>query len=215
MKVGKYDSRFETEKLIEHIEDAKGWLDKASEYYKQANPVHAEMTLNLAQAEVKHVWELSRGRYVSKKQTSLPKRKFKNLVAVAASILVFFGLLFGFQRDNFHKYLTGVFERSEKKAILDSELKLASDNSQLNVDESAAVQKQPANSVKPVSHAAKDKIEPESEPDSSVAIAVETKQDRAKPENLQNPVRLRRASQFTIDEEALYIEASRSLRSGK
>lgn len=213
--VGKYNSHFEAEKLIEHIEDAKGWLDKASEYYKQANPVHAEMILGLAQAEVKHVWELSRGRYVSKKQTNLPERKFKNLVAVAASILVFFGLLFGFQKDNLHKYLTGAFDRTEKKAALDLELKLASDNNQLKVDESVAVQKHPTNSVKPVSHAAEDKIEPESEPASSTVIAVEEKRDRAKPENLQNPVRLRRASQFTIDEEALYLEASRSLRSGK
>lgn len=211
-----YKNQLESEKLIEHIEDAKGWLDKAREYYKQANPTHAEMTLNLAQAEVKHAWELSRGRCVSKKQTTISKRKFNNLIAVAASILVFFGLVFGFQKGNINQYLAGIFKPTEKNGSIGSGSKLAAakiNQKDLEVEPSKAVQSGSENLIEPVSRTAK--TDEKTELQGSSTVAAETKRERSESDNIQNTVRVRQASQFAIDEDALTQEASHSLRNGK
>ncbi|NLW47525.1 MAG: hypothetical protein GXY86_09355 [Firmicutes bacterium] len=206
----------ESQKLIEHIEDAKGWLDKAKEYYRQANPIHAEMTLNLAQAEVKHVWELSRGRYVSNKQTTFAKRKFNHLITVAASILVFFGLVFGIQKSHFPKYLAGLLNRNEEKVFIGSAPKTTSiavnnDQKVPEVDSSKAIQGELDDSVEPVSRVAETN---EQNRLGTAIVAVETQPERTKSENIQ-PQRVRQVSQFAIDEEALTKEASHSLRNGK
>lgn len=209
-------NQFESEKLIGHIEDAKDWLDKAREYYKQANPLHAEMTLNLAQAEVKHAWELSRERYVSKKQTTISKRKFNHLMAVAASFLIFLGLFFGYRQREINKYLAGLFNPAEKSVSipLGSEPVTTEVNQKVaEVENSETTQGESEKSIEPVSRLAKNDEMAESQ-DSS-AIAGETKLERADSENIQNKVRIRQASQFTIDEDALTQEASRSLRNGK
>lgn len=211
-----YNNKMESEKLIEHIEDAKGWLDKAREYYKQANPTHAEMTLNLAQAEVKHAWELSRERYVSKKQTTIPKRQFNNLIAVAASILIFFGLVFGFQKGNINKYLAVIFKPTEKSVSvgLDSELASAKVNQKdMKAETSKTVHPSSKNLVEPVSRTAK--TSQETELQASSTVAADTERERFESENIQNTVRVRQASQIAIDEDALTQEASRSLRNGK
>ncbi len=210
------NTKKESEKVIEHIEDAKRWLDKAGDYYKQANPVHAEMTLNLAQAEVKHAWELSRERYVSKKQTTVPKRQFNNLIAVAASILVFFGLAFGFQKGNLNKHLASIFKPAEKSVSIGPDSKLASAKvNQKGLEEEAPKTVQPGSdsSVEPVSDIAKTGEKTESQTSSTVAADIE--RERFESENTQNKVRVRQASQFAIDEDALTQEASRSLRNGK
>ncbi|TCL62206.1 hypothetical protein EDC14_102757 [Hydrogenispora ethanolica] len=88
------------EVLIEHIEEAKDWLDKAKSEYIQANPVRGEMILNLAQAEVKHAWELSRHRtvnsnIVTKEQKRTVSSHNNNYwLPVAASIIVLVGIIF-------------------------------------------------------------------------------------------------------------------------
>ena len=50
--------------LIAHIEEAEDWLHKARAEFHQSNPIRGELILNLAQAEVKHAWELSRRQFV-------------------------------------------------------------------------------------------------------------------------------------------------------
>ncbi len=209
-----YNKKLESQKLIEHIEDAKGWLDKAKDYYRQANPTHAEMTLNLAQAEVKHAWELSRERYVSNKQTTHSKRKFNNLIAVAASILVFFGLVFGFQKSDLNKYLASIFKTVDKSGFIDSDSKLAAINNQkvMEIDDSKVVKPDLKKSVEPVSRI---KTDEQTELQPTATVAAETKLERAEPENIQTQTRVRQVSHFAIDEEALTKEASHSLRNGK
>lgn len=53
-------SRF-PEKIIEHLRFARNWLDRAEEEYSQDKIIQAELTLSLAEAEVRHAWETSRG----------------------------------------------------------------------------------------------------------------------------------------------------------
>ncbi|MGE5604511.1 MAG: hypothetical protein ACM3YE_02335 [Bacteroidota bacterium] len=209
-------NQFRSEKLMEHIEDAKDWLDKAKEYYKQANPTHAEMTLNLAQAEVKHAWELSRERYVSKKKTTIPKRKFNHLIAVAASILVVLGIIFGYRQGEINKYLASIFIPVEENVFVDSGSKPAmtkNDQKVFEVENASKVQGELENPIEPVSRPAKS--EETIEPQDSTTIAGDTKLKRSDSEGIQNTVRMRQASQFAIDEDALTQEASRSLRNGK
>ena len=87
-------------KLIEHIEEAKGWLDKAKEQV-QTNPVHGELILNLAQAEVKCAWELTHNQNVSNNIKKLPNKRNQKwnyyIPAAAASIIIVSGLVFGLQ----------------------------------------------------------------------------------------------------------------------
>lgn len=208
-------NQLESEKLMEHIEDAKDWLDKAKEYYKQANPLHAEMTLNLAQAEVKHAWELSRERYVSKKQTTIPKRKFNHLIAVAASLLVFLGVFFGYRQGDIDKYLAGLFKPVEKSVPADSGLGPATIKVNEKVvaqETSKEIQGGSEKALEPVSKLAENE---KAEPQDSATIAGDTRPERNGSESIRNTVRIRQASQFAIDEDALTQEASRSLRNGK
>lgn len=208
--------QLESQKLIKYIEDAKGWLDKAKDYYRQANPVHAEMTLNLAQAEVKYAWELSRGRYVSNKQTTFVKRKFNHLITVAASILVFFGLVFGFQKGHFNRHLAGLFNQKEQKVFIGSDrksktLSVNSDQKVFEADSVKEIQPESKNSIEPVSRIAE--TDEQNQLDTTAVVA-ENNVERSKSENIQSQ-RLRQVSQFAIDEEALTREASYSLRNGK
>lgn len=97
-KVGiKLKNTTDSGKLIEHIEEAKSWLDRAKEHI-ESNPVQGELILNLAQAEVKCAWELTHHQNVSNNIKKLPSRK-KNyyIPAVAASIIVISGIIFSVQ----------------------------------------------------------------------------------------------------------------------
>jgi hypothetical protein len=208
--------QLESEKLMEHIEDAKDWLDKAKEYYRQANPIHAEMTLNLAGAEVKHAWELSRGTRVNNKQITIPKRKSSHLIAVAASILIFFGLIYGYLHGETDKHLANIFKPTEKDVFIDSGSKPATakiNQKDLDMEISKGIQGESERTIEPVSRPS---INDETtEPQDSSTIAGDIKLKRADSESIQNSMRIRQTSQFAIDEEALTQEASRSLRNGK
>lgn len=209
-------NQLESEKLMDHIEDAKDWLDKAKDYYKQANPIHAEMTLNLAQAEVKYAWELSRQRHVSKKQITIPKRKFNHFIAAAASVLVMFGLIFWYRQGETNKYLASDIGLSGENVSVDSGLKpnmTKNDQKVLEVAIPKEVRDDSENLLEPVSRPAGTGVT--SEPQDSSFIPGETGRERSGSENVQSTVRIRQASQFTIDEDALTREASRSLRNGK
>lgn len=209
-------NQFKSEKLMEHIEDAKDWLDKAKEYYQQANPTHAEMILNLAQAEVRHAWELSRARYVLKGETPIPKRKFNYTIAAAASILVLLSVIFGYRQGGINKYLASIFNPATKNIYVDSGSKPAETKDAQTVLEVASanqVRGESEDLIEPVSRPAEN--EGTIEPGDSATIAGDTKLKRSDSEGVQNTVRLRQVSQFAIDEDALTQEASRSLRNGK
>lgn len=47
-------------KILEHIKFAKAWLDKAERQFMADESTKGELTLTLAQAEVKYAWETSR-----------------------------------------------------------------------------------------------------------------------------------------------------------
>lgn len=210
-------NQFKSEKLMEHIEDAKDWLDKAKEYYQQANPTHAEMILNLAQAEVRHAWELSRARYVLKGETPIPKRKFNHyFIAAAASILVLLSVIFGYRQREINKYLASIFNPAARNIYVDSGPKPAETKEAptvLEVESANQVRGDSENLIEPVSRP----VESEGiiEPRDSAIIAGDAELKRSDSEGIQNTVRLRQVSQFAIDEDALTQEASRSLRNGK
>lgn len=81
-------------KVIAHIDDAKGWLDEAREEYLQSNRIQGELNLNLAQAEVKYAWELSRNQNVipNNQPLVLKRPNYYYRAAVAASIVILLGL---------------------------------------------------------------------------------------------------------------------------
>lgn len=86
----------ESQKLIEHIEEAKDWLDQAKDEYNSANPIRGGLILNLAQAEVKHAWELSHHQFVSKSiNKPAQRRNWIYLIPIAASLVLFTSLVVG------------------------------------------------------------------------------------------------------------------------
>ena len=208
--------QIDSEKLMGHIEDAKDWLDKAKEYYKQANPTHAEMTLNLAQAEVKYAWELSSQRHVSKKQVTIPKRGFNHLIAVAASVLVILGLIFWYHQGETNKYLASNIKPSRESVSVDSGPKQTvtkNDQKEVATPKEVGAETESEKLLEPVSRPIETGAA--SGPQGPSLVHGETGRERSGPENVQNTARIRQASQFTIDEDALTREASRSLRNGK
>ncbi|MBO8126122.1 MAG: hypothetical protein H0Z38_02680 [Firmicutes bacterium] len=54
-----------SEKVIEHLRFARNWLERAEEEYSKEQILEGELTLSLAQAEVRHAWETSRGSELS------------------------------------------------------------------------------------------------------------------------------------------------------
>jgi hypothetical protein len=89
-------NKSESEKVLSHIDEAKNWLDAAKTKYSQSNRVGGELNLNLAQAEVKYAWELSRHQNVtSTVQINPPRRTIKYFPAAAACFLIFLGLTGG------------------------------------------------------------------------------------------------------------------------
>ncbi|HYH03816.1 MAG TPA: hypothetical protein VEC37_11975 [Bacillota bacterium] len=78
-------------------------MDEAKTEYLQSNRVRGELNLNLAQAEVKYAWELSRNQnVVHNKQSFLRKQPKYYIPAVAASVVIFLSLGAGvyFQMNN-------------------------------------------------------------------------------------------------------------------
>lgn len=90
-----HNSASHARKLVENIDHAKNWLDKAKEEFNDSNSVRGELHLSLAQAEVKRAWELSREQCVSTLQ-ELPtatggraSRKSSLLLPLAAGFGIF------------------------------------------------------------------------------------------------------------------------------
>jgi hypothetical protein len=89
-------NKSDSNKVVSHIDEAKNWLDEAKELYTQSNRVRGELNLNLAQAEVKYAWELSRRQNVTQNVQALPVQRVKKYFpAVAAAIFILVGLAGG------------------------------------------------------------------------------------------------------------------------
>lgn len=215
--------------LIQHIEEAKDWLNRAEDEYGQANPVRGEMILNLAQAEVKYAWELSHQQFVSTRKRMRSNKKFGYLVpAVAASIILLLGLVFWPRTSKVSLDLAK--ESNVAKAPVLTSTNVTSGTlakiSKPDVPEKekpvtkkplVAALEIPVLKSKPVSkvitadnHVT---VEKTKVPEKVVTVS-ETKQ-RREDENLKIQPNLQPVSQLSFDEEALTKVASHSLRNGK
>ncbi len=222
--------------LIEHIEEAKDWLDKAKNEYSQSNPTRGEIILNLAQAEVKHAWELSRRETVKNNVTAKIEKKplgnFKKgyLVPIAASILLFAAILFNVKmgKNNIATQNLATHPTVKTNPVIQEPTR--------NVATKEIPEQIVEKPVAPVAVAANPKPQPPivKAPELSgsgtqpkvapVAIAkVETVAESPELTRREQPAtvvvttrtRVQPVTQLTIDEDALTREASRSLRSGK
>jgi hypothetical protein len=215
-----------TSQLIDYIDGAKDWLDKARTEYSQANPLGGEMKLNLAQAEIKYAWELSRSNYVSDtmKPVQKPERKFNPILPVAASIIIIVGfgwwLAAGLHMVKTGPELTGKPNLEVKEKLTDTVR---------NQNTIVAQEPLPASNQTTTGQLAlENKIEPvKTEPFTSANTGDRTDQNKQSPvtTTLSNQTRvkdnpagqpnLQPVSKLVIDEDALTKEASHSLRNGK
>lgn len=208
---------FNSEKLIERIEEAKDWLDKAKVEYSQSNPARGGLILNLAQAEVKHAWELSHHQFVSK-SVQKPDRnpKLRYFIPLAASFVLLTGLVVGVK---FGGLSLPIFEKSKPTNIAKSETGQSK--------KAAVLLKSQSNLVLVTAKAAEKTtltIKPNNQSNNKIQVVAKQTADirTAIPlaghnelEVSQSKNMLKAVSQLAIDEEALTKEASHSLRNGK
>ncbi len=219
--------------LLEHIEEAQDWLEKAKDEYNQANNIRGEMILNLAQAEVRHAWELSRRQSVSSDVAAKPKKrngaefKVRYLLPAAASIIILSGVIVWLNvgKIDYKSPIALLSPSSAVSNMQDMQAKMAKD----------AVSKETVKDL--ASKADSDVVDPivEQHPPVRVAPLPETSAKQvvvsvptAPPEvpevqsseqrNARTGIsysRVQPVSQLSIDEEALTREATHSLRHGK
>ncbi len=215
------------DKLIDKIENAKDWLEKAKDEYKNSNPERAGLILNLAQAEVKHAWELSHEQSVSKTVTPFQRKparrsNLKYIIPIAASLVLVAGLGVGAR-------LSGLFSPALKSKNL-SLAQQMKPGAILPNQEIATVGKTPP-SVAELKTTDQDDAVAQTElaaGNPPVAQPVEdtklhNKQvryadsmaERAKTSVVDSKPALKAVSRLSIDEDALTKEASHSLRIGK
>jgi hypothetical protein len=214
-------------KLIDYIDGAKDWLDKAKNEYSQANPVGGELILNLAQAEIKYAWELSRSNYVSdsKEQLRGPlrrsfrERKFNLILPVAASMIVLLGFGWWLIASR-HTVKNGPAFTGNLSAGLKEQVISTGRNQ--NTASAASVAESSPVADKPVNQSELAKIESVTsvttdEPAENKQLMGNTTfpdQNRMN-ENPAGQPNLQPVSKLVIDEEALAREASHSLWNGK
>jgi len=222
------------DKLIDYLDGAKDWLEKAKVEYNQANPVGGELILNLAQAEIKYAWELSHGNYVSDSKKHLPDcnppdRKFKLILPIAAAFILCIGLglwieMGGLPRNQkvptLGENATQVLKkpamltiRKQNTVTVENPL-LVTTTSQPAVKPSAqpvaAIElNQSKTESKPVIDTGESERNTNQIGNTTVANQTRIKESSSIQSNPQ-PV-----SRLAIDEEALTNEASHSLRNGK
>ncbi len=216
------------DKLIDKIENAKDWLEKAKDEYKNSNPERAGLILNLAQAEVKHAWELSHEQSVSKTVTPYNRKPVrpsnrKYIVPIAASLVLVAALGVGVR-------LSGLFSPAlkSKNVSLAQEMK---SGATLPNQEIATVNKTSSPALAELKTTDKDDVVTQTDltaSNPSVAQpAVDTKPnnkqvryadsmpERAKTSVVDSRPAFKAVSRLSIDEDALTKEASHSLRIGK
>ena len=211
---------FNSQNLIERIEEAKDWLDKAKDEYNNENPVRGGLILNLAQAEVKSAWELSHRQFVlnSVQNPNRNHQLTKYFIPVAASFILFTGLIIGMKAG-------GVFPTSHKSvAIKIAKIKTEkikspnivglnkSPRSLVTVKSKETVASTPAGQLANQSDT-KNVIVSEQTSESIRTTNSEPIQNNS--DVTRNKTSYKPVSQLSFDEDALTKEASHSLRNGK
>jgi hypothetical protein len=216
------------DKLIDRIEDAKDWLEKAKVEYKNSNPERGGLILNLAQAEVKHAWELSREQYVSNTVTQLnhePKHhsKLKYIIPVAASLVLVTSLGVGVRLSGIFspalksKAVPQVSQTNHKATLRNEKIETVSQTSSsasltglTQHGNDVVTQTNPTPSRMPVVQSVTNmnSTNKQLRYADSVLNRTETNITDSKPV-------LKAVSKLSIDEDALTKEASHSLRIGK
>ena len=215
----------DNKKLMMHIDGAKDWLEKAKGQYSQENPIGGDLTLNLAQAELKYAWELSHSGYVVNQKRGARRFEFKILLPIAASIVVVLSsIAFWFQTD-FFKMVPGVTPVVTRSIVAAPFSKVTKTNHS-NQNIAFTAQKTIAVPTKSMEHLTSIK-EPSVSKTETVVSSNPSESDRlTKTENIgANQVRVKESlasqpglqpvSQLSIDEDALTKEASHSLQHGK
>ncbi len=231
-------------RLLAHIDEAKNWLDKAKEEYKGSNRLRGDLHLNLAQAEVKYAWELSRRSDVSKidavHRVDHPSWRQRYILPAAAVLMA--GVMIGsvvywqLQRPFGTKNGT-IAVKTETKEKVDSftavpaapETKPQPVVSSQSVPEIMIPEPVPEKSEKPAIKAAKAEKPVAYKADEAREPSVEMPRNPAedlvpvtvhaagggRAESSSVTGKIQHVSGFVIDEEALTREATRSLRLGK
>jgi hypothetical protein len=215
--------------LLEHIEEAQDWLEKAKDEYVQSNSIRGEMILNLAQAEVRHAWELSRRQSVSDNVAARPKKrtgaefKARYLLPAAASIIVLSGVIIWSNMGKIvHKSPTAI---SSPSPVANMQTKMAEDVtpkeavkklvSKADSDADAAVvERHPSVRVAPVPETSAEMVAVSAPTAPPEIPEVQSSEQRNARTGISYS-RVQPVSQLLIDEEALTREATHSLRHGK
>lgn len=75
------------EKILGHLRFARQWLERAEDDFSRDDTLRGELNLALVEAEVRHAWEMSAGKFCQEEQ--VPKRRPYTLaMAAAAGVLV-------------------------------------------------------------------------------------------------------------------------------
>lgn len=209
--------QFDPNKLMVHIEDAKAWLNQASDEYRQANPARGELILNIAQAEVKHAWELSHQQFVTKEEVSLKARRPNRIWLAAAAVMVVALLLVaGIPLGTMiAKHNSAPQPKIAQQPAIQPETSIVANPVIPAIPDPVKVPANKVIAVKPVVNNNQPVTTPE-ERQPAPAVAVTTNTNHTE-RNSDQPVtpRTQPAARITIDEDDLAKEASRTLRSGK
>ena len=234
-------SDMDSGRLLAHIDEAKNWLDKAKEEYKGSNRIRGDLHLNLAQAEVKCAWELSRRSDVTKidalRQTDQPSWRQRYILPAAAVLLA--GMMVG----------AALYWQWKQSSEMQSDsIAMETEVTETVKSESVVptVQSQPVASSQvipeaAVSHPVSVKSETAAVKTAKVEKPAESKVDEKREPSIETPRnpsenivpvathaigggrvesssvagKIQPVSSFVIDEEALTRKASKSLRLGK
>jgi hypothetical protein len=207
-----------TEKLIERIEEAKGWLNKAQTEYSNSNPVRGGLILNLAQAEVKHAWELSHQQFVSQNVPQQKRNlKLKYIIPIAASLTLISGLLVGAR-------VAGLFSTTAKSKIPEVASSKAETLNKSTHNVAVTLQPSPAAVTPEALETAALTASPTSIPNTKLPPEIKKGEVSLRKTDvlshggtniIQDKPAIKAVSTLAIDEEALTKEASHSLRVGK
>lgn len=219
-------SQLDPKQMVTHLDEAKNWIDKAKEEYVESNAIRGDLNLNLAQAEMKYAWELSRGVNVSKSDVAASDKfqQIKRLLPVAAAfILVVMGVVFSLQgRIPANQQLAADIRKDIPLAVVETDdvnpeqaSKIKSVKSLPIVAADASTQQRLKDEVVSGSIPGQGTVAVTESVISKKRAAIEEGKTEKTIDVLNTPTREQPVSVMIIDEEELVREAYKSLRFGK
>lgn len=219
-------SQLDPKQMVTHLDEAKNWIDKAKEEYVESNAIRGDLNLNLAQAEMKYAWELSRGVNVSKSDVAASDKfqQIKRLLPVAAAfILVVMGVVFSLQgRIPANQQLAADIRKDIPLAVVETDdvnpeqaSKIKSVKSLPIVAADASTQQRLKDEVISGSIPGQGTVAVTESVISKKRAAIEEGKTEKIIDVLNTPTREQPVSVMIIDEEELVREAYKSLRFGK